>query len=297
MPRKPRMNSVIPGAFTHVVVRFVDGRFLVDDHDRRQYLLFLGEALAPVDWTLVSYALMSSHIHLGLLAGDAKFSAWAHRLHTRFAMWLSWRHRQECEKTLGPVLGDRPSTYALPLERAAATIAYHHRNPVEAGVVSSPEKSSWTSHMAYLGLCPLHAGLDVPLGLRLSGFADSAAGRLSFHRWVCKAAPPGCLPFNADLPLSAPLHRPTPTEIASAAAEFVGENELLFIGPRTKKATLARRMALHVGRRLGYTLAESTTALFVSVSGASRLLSREHNTGLVKEAADGLLQRLATGST
>lgn len=295
MPRKPRLHTVVPGALAHVVVRFVDGRFLVDDRDRLRYLVFLGEALAAVDWILVSYALMSSHVHLGLLTGDADFSKWAHPLHTRFAMWLSWRYRQDCEKTLGPVLGDRPSTFALPLERAAGTIAYHHRNPVAAGVVSSPEESSWTSHLAYLGRCPPRAGLDVSLGLRLSGFADTAEDRRSFHRWVCKSAPAGSLPFNPELPLRALLHRPSPAEIAAAAADFVGENALLFMGPRTKKATLARRIALYVGRRLGYSLSESTSALFVSVSGASRLLSRPHDAVLVKDAADGLFRRLERG--
>ena len=273
MPRKSRTATVVPGALIHVIVRFVDGRFQMTESGRRRYLTFLGEGLAGTDWGLLSYALMSSHIHLAFLAGEAPFSAWAHRVHTRFAMWISWRRRRQEPKTLGHILGDRPSTYVLSPDRAATTIAYHHQNPREAGLVQCPSESTWTSHRAYLGLADPQAGLDVSLGLRLSGFEDSERGRADFHRWVSRVVP--SLSWE---PVSQP---PTPTEIVAVALELLGHAPSIFLGPRTRDATLARRVVLRAAQLFGCSLRRVAPLIRTSASAASRLLSRPHDHILV----------------
>ena len=58
------------GEVHHVISRFVDGRFfLTTDSERAHYLRLLGKALQKSDWTCLAYAVMSSHIHLAMIAG------------------------------------------------------------------------------------------------------------------------------------------------------------------------------------------------------------------------------------
>jgi hypothetical protein len=63
-------------------------------------------------------------------------------------------------------------------------VAYHHRNPVTAGVVTRPHESTWTSHRAYLRLDPAPPWLDVERALSILEFADTAAGRKQFDEFV-----------------------------------------------------------------------------------------------------------------
>ncbi len=63
-----------------------------------------------------------------------------------------------------------PNIVPYPVEGVARLIAYIHRNPVRAGLVTAPADTDWTSHRAYLGLAYKPSWLDVNLGLQLSSF-------------------------------------------------------------------------------------------------------------------------------
>ncbi len=90
MPRYARIIET--GDLVHVISRFVNGEFRLTNNDERQeYLRRDGLTLAIADWVLVSFALMSSHIHLGVFAGHDLFSKWAKSLHSGFASWLNRR--------------------------------------------------------------------------------------------------------------------------------------------------------------------------------------------------------------
>lgn len=164
MPRIARHLTHLPGALVHVIVRFVDGRFILDDQARNHYLRLLAPALRSSDWRLVSYALMSSHIHLGCVMGSSELRSWALPLHIRFARWINRSLAEQNPKALGHVIADRPTTKLMCQSRARFLIAYHHRNPMEAGVTTDPAASTWTSHRAYLGLAPSEGGSTLRWG-------------------------------------------------------------------------------------------------------------------------------------
>src|SRR5678815_1695229 len=120
-----------PGVTYHLIARFVENRWFLDTPKARaNYLRLLGRALVDTDWVCLAYALMSSHIHLLMIAGHETLKSWILRVHTPFAIWLN-----EQRERIGPVFTRGPADRAIPAERAAAVIAYIHNNPVRAGVV------------------------------------------------------------------------------------------------------------------------------------------------------------------
>jgi hypothetical protein len=300
MPRKNRAEQVVPGTLTHVISRFVDGRFVLDDDARSRYLQLLAKAVSGSDWIPLSYALMSSHIHLALMAGRTELRSWAHSVHVRFAHWINARLKQTNPRVLGHVFADRPSTYPMCPTRAGLLISYHHRNPIEAGVVDEPSASTWTSHRAYLGLEPSAGGVDVSLGLRLAGFDESSAGRRAFGRFVAHGEvgindvrPSGRTPDPSPLP--SPCSRPSPREIVGVAAAVMGVPTAdVFRGSRVRRVATVRRVALAVGLELGRTASEMAHALEISKSAASRLLIRPHDAELVRASSVRVLSALRT---
>ena len=63
-------------------------------------------------------------------------------------------------------------------------LAYIHNNPVRAGVSANADESSWTSHRFYTGQEQSPSWLDADTGLRLSGFAQTSAGKQDFKQFV-----------------------------------------------------------------------------------------------------------------
>src|SRR5437870_2051066 len=141
MSRFARIHA--PGALVHVVARFVNHEFRMAGADeRRGYLERLPVALARTDWKLIAYGLMSSHIHLALVAGEAPLEPFAKSLHGAFASFVRRAHG-----TFGPVFAERPTTIHVPMERLAVLVAYIDNNPVRARVVGAAGDSDWTSHL------------------------------------------------------------------------------------------------------------------------------------------------------
>lgn len=187
MPRYRR--RIAPGSVQHVISRFVHRDFLFDvPQARDEYLRRATTVFARVDWHAVAFALMSSHVHWVLCAGNLPSSALIKPLHSGFAGWLN-----RASGRLGPVFADRHRSITCVGETAAAVIAYVHNNPVRAGLVKHSGQSSWTSHRMYLGRDEVPPWLDVERGLELCGFPSSRAGRKAFHAFVTgRAQEPRC---------------------------------------------------------------------------------------------------------
>jgi hypothetical protein len=281
------------GLFVHLISRFVDGRFLFDDPARAEYLRLLALALRHSAWRLVSYALMSSHIHLGLISGRDALDRWIHRVHGGIAEWLTVRRRAEDDKTRGHVFADRPKTLVSPLSAAPTVIMYHHQNPGSAGVVDDPSQSTWTSHRAYVGVDPTPEFLDVTLGLGLCGYRADDAGRSAFDEAVrarritrddIDGLPTVQVPYEADdtaLRLVEALDAAEIAQLASiGAGVLVGEMRGKSRRPAVVKA---RRVALLAWTELGGRQAEMTRYLGLSAAAASYLVTSA--AGLEREVA------------
>lgn len=254
MPRSPR--SIVPQVLVHVRSRFVDGRFEFDDRARSLYLERLDRVLADSDWVLISFALMSSHLHLGVISGHSDLGSWLHPLNTWIAGWLSARRRTRSPHTLGQVFGDRPGTNLLPLERAFPLISYHHNNPVEAGVVTQARQSSWTSHLQYIGSETQHvSALDTERGLELCAMQAE-----KFDAEVHRAAE---RPNLVDR---------TPGAIVGFVSGHFGLHyQEVAGGAKSRCAVVARRVALAIGAAWGHSAARMASALGISRAAAAKL--------------------------
>ncbi|MBA3504030.1 MAG: hypothetical protein H0T65_26955 [Deltaproteobacteria bacterium] len=155
----------------HLIARFVASQWFVEtDHERDIYLRLLGDALRTSDWTCIAYAVMSNHIHLGMVAGSTPRASWLRNAHSPFGEWINRRNER-----IGSVFVKKPTERVVNPDEVAKVVAYIHNNPVRAGVVSRANESSWTSHGAYLGSRRRPDWLDVEQGydlMQIKGPAD-----------------------------------------------------------------------------------------------------------------------------
>jgi putative transposase len=173
MPRKPRV--IIPGTVYHLIARFVASEWFIRSKlERGWYLQLLGAALRVSDWRCFSYAIMSNHVHLGVLAGAASLASLLREAHAEFA------ERINAQTRVGAVFVRGPRSLAVHPDGVATLIGYIHQNPVRAGVVSHPSDSDWTSHAAYAGLVEPPPWLDIELGLERARMPSG----LALDRWV-----------------------------------------------------------------------------------------------------------------
>jgi REP element-mobilizing transposase RayT len=292
---------ITPGAVYHVISRFVDRDWrLHDDEERANYLRLLGRALEKRDWRCLSYALMSNHIHLAMIAGEEPMWRWLKRVHSPFANWMNERHDR-----LGPLFAHRPNAWGVRPENVADLIAYIHNNPVRAGVVPRARDSSWTSHNAYIRKGSAPRWLVVAEGLRRSGCTAK-----TFDRWVngCEAEPDrepldgvhrearkrGAIELATPIadPSEVPLVgryyariRPDPRAVLHELASVLRISPSRISSKSTDPvARRARLIAVHAAQRLGLTISEISTALGVTRQAGSRLAGIS-----IDEVAEGVV--------
>jgi REP element-mobilizing transposase RayT len=163
----------------HVVSRFAREEWCLDRAGAREaYLALLGRAASKTDAKVLAYCLMSSHVHLVVVQGEASLERLTKSVHTGFATWVHRRSRSR--KAQGPVFAGRPRMVLVQRERyLLELIRYVHNNPVRAGLVRHARQSSWSSHRAYLGTEEAPDWLHVGYALkRFGGDARRAAAEL-----------------------------------------------------------------------------------------------------------------------
>ena len=288
--RTPRCTN--PGAVYHVISRFVDREWrITSDDERARYLDFLGRALQLTEWKCLAYALMSSHIHLLMIAGRDDPESVFKRTHPPFALWMNRRHER-----LGPLFAARPTMWCVRDSALGRVLAYIHNNPVRAGVVERADESSWTSHRAYVH----NEGapwLDCAEGRARTGISDATLfdawvdgelrtprmlfaereltdiRRLAHRRGAIKIA-------TIDAGISVPLvarsfaqvHEDPREVIAWVAAQRGVAPHLVRSKHRYPALVRARRLVLHVGRALGVQTSQMCDALAISAASGARLL-------------------------
>ncbi len=280
-----------PTAVHHVIARFVDRSFLLrDDTERAMYLHRLGAALADSDWRCLAYALMSSHVHLALVAGTTPIGPLLKRIHSPFANWHNKRHDR-----LGPVFADRPAAWVVGSGSEGRLVAYIHSNPVRGNAAKRASASTWTSHRAYTGATGAPPWLDTADGLRRCG-----VGRANFDAWVGAAAAdfgrPSLTTMNRaahrfgaielGTPVTDPDHvplvarafahyRPSPRVVVELVAEALAIPWTRFCSRAPEPELVrARRVTLGIARRLGFTVAEMCACLSVTRQAGSRIMHR-----------------------
>ena len=156
MGREPRIQT--PGTLHHVTARGNNGEpIFVNRTDRLNFVDRLRDASAESRWTVLSYCLMTTHVHLLLRLGTGGISAGMHSLLTGHSHRFNAVHNRQ-----GHVFGGRFHTSLMEdEEHLPAAFRYLAWNPCKAGLVQLPEQWPWSAHRALLGLETPAGGLDV----------------------------------------------------------------------------------------------------------------------------------------
>ena len=147
MPRIARI--VIPDCPHHITQRGNRREdIFFSDVDRRRYLELLEQYSLKHGLAVLSYCLMSNHVHM--IAVPQKISSLAAALlpvHLRYAQHVNWT-----QGLSGRLWQGRFFSCALDEQHLWAAIRYVERNPVQAGLVDHAEQWPWSSAPAHCGL-------------------------------------------------------------------------------------------------------------------------------------------------
>jgi REP element-mobilizing transposase RayT len=184
MPRPPRLE--VCGALYHVTARGNERRALFrDDADREEYLRRIARYREKFRFRLLSYCLMTNHVHLAIRAGEQPLSRVMAGLHSSYAEWFNRRHRR-----VGHLFQGRYKALLIQENRhLQALVRYIHRNPVKARIVARAAEYPWSSDR-YLRRGEAPPWLDAHDLLALLGNTR----RLAVRRYVELVEDPGDAP-------------------------------------------------------------------------------------------------------
>ena len=136
----------------------------LDDLDRRRYLWLLAKTVSRTRWRVLSYCLMGNHMHLLIETPQPNLGDGMRLLHGPYAQGFNRRHAGA-----GHVFGARFQTTPITSDyQLWLAVRYIVRNPVKAGLCSTPEAWPWSSHVA-VALSRFPAWLDAPRLLEYFG--------------------------------------------------------------------------------------------------------------------------------
>ena len=171
------------GAYYHVMARGNQrGKIFLNDEDQRLFLSTLGDVCKMTGWRVHGWVLMKNHYHLFIQTPEANLVAGMKWLQNTYTRRFNVRH-----KNWGRLFGDRYKAILVEGEGRyyyETLLDYIHLNPVRAGLVKPMHHQSlldypWSSIAEGYALAPSKRKIWMACeeGLKMFGFADTAAGR------------------------------------------------------------------------------------------------------------------------
>jgi len=162
MARRNRTEIEDKNAIYHIIGKGVEGTdIFTDDVDRNKFLQLLQKIVNFHKVHLFSYVLMDTHFHLLLKTEEANLSQAMQFLNSSYAHWFNIRHIRK-----GHLLQDRYKSHLILNSLYLYSVAsYISLNPVEAGLVDSPEEYPWSSFQYFLS--NQNQNKNVPLWLNI----------------------------------------------------------------------------------------------------------------------------------
>jgi len=136
-----------PGAVYHVICRGNNRQAIFrDDADRKRYLEKLSFYCQEKNVDLLSYCLLSNHVHLLVETPEGNLSKMMQAFQTSYTVYFNKRHGRTghvFEQRYKAMVVDKDN-YLLQVSR------YIHLNPVSAKMVERPQDFRWSSYGSYL---------------------------------------------------------------------------------------------------------------------------------------------------
>lgn len=142
MVRKNRKEIEYKNALYHIIVKGIEGiDIFADNVDRNKFLQLLQKISNLFKVHIFFYVLMDTHSHLLLKTEEANLSQAMQFLNSSYAHWYNLKHIRK-----GHLFQDRYKSHLILNPFYLYSVAsYISLNPVEAGLVDSPEKFPWSS--------------------------------------------------------------------------------------------------------------------------------------------------------
>lgn len=142
MARRNRTEIENKNVIYHIIGKGVEGiDIFTDEVDRNKFLQLLQKMVNLHKIHLFSYTLMDTHFHLLLKTEEANLSQAMQFLNSSYAHWFNLRHIRK-----GHLFQDRYKSHLILNSLYLYSVAsYISLNPVEAGLVNSPEEYHWSS--------------------------------------------------------------------------------------------------------------------------------------------------------
>ena len=143
-----RIRESLNTSFFHVIVQGVNKEYIFKkDYYKEKYLKFLKEAKEEYEIKIISYCVMSNHVHLLVYTQSiSNLSMFMKKVNEDYARYYNYK-----ESRVGPVYRDRflsePITSQKYLQNC---IAYIHNNPVKANLVIKCEDYRYSSYKKFL---------------------------------------------------------------------------------------------------------------------------------------------------
>ncbi|MBC8499144.1 MAG: transposase, partial [Candidatus Atribacteria bacterium] len=146
MARRNRTETEDKNAIYHIIVKGMQGiDIFTDNTDKNKFLQLLQKMITPYKIQFFSYVLMNTHFHLLLKTEEANLSQAMQFLNSSYAHWFNCRHIRK-----GHLFQDRYKSHLILSPLYLYNVAsYISLNPVEAGIVNSPEEYKWSSFKYY----------------------------------------------------------------------------------------------------------------------------------------------------
>ncbi len=146
MGRKERI--VLQGIPHHVTQRGVRSTDIFEsDIDRNYYIKLLAEFSEKYDLEIISWCLMTNHVHLIVVPGSKEsLSKVMGESHKTYSCSFNKRHEVK-----GALFQSRFYSVPMSLHHLHSAVRYVLRNPVRAGIVEDPFEYEWSSAAFHAG--------------------------------------------------------------------------------------------------------------------------------------------------
>ena len=135
------------GAVYHVICRGNNRQVIFrDDADRKRYLEKLSLYCQEKNVDLLSYCLLSNHVHLLVETPEGNLSKMMQAFQTSYTVYFNTRHGRT-----GHVFEQRYKARVVDKDNYLIQVSrYIHLNPVSARIVERPQDFRWSSYGSYL---------------------------------------------------------------------------------------------------------------------------------------------------
>ena len=183
MTRKNR--QWYPNVMMHITTRGNRRNNLFrDEEDYKVYLSTLEYVLEKTgnQFEIVSYVLMSNHVHLQVQTKEMHIKCLMGRLNNLYAKYFNNKYNY-----VGHLFQERYGSEIISCDKYVLEASrYIHLNPVKANMVKKPEEYKWSSYRMYISIVPE----KIIETFRILSYFKSENRRLYYKEFVESAISP-----------------------------------------------------------------------------------------------------------